>query len=368
MIGMNQIKKRLLNGILIGLAIGLVIVIVVIIISSSIVKGYKEGTNKNFLADYTGLVVTFTRDIIQGEKITSDMLQTARVHKSTMSSDAITNVGSAVGKTAKYNIPQNATAVNSMLSDTIIGVDVRIQEINSVVLPTDLAVNDFVDIRIMYPSGIEYIVIAQKQVKKISGTTIWMDLSEEQQLILNGAIVDSFLTSGTKLYAVQYTDPTTQIKIDSGSSELARQYIKEKLGQELADIDIKSTYVSQKPTTTGEIDVYTEQAPATPQITTTEKMVDMMTKYAIEYRYYIESYNKIEANYQPNAQIIAYMQTNKYIVDQAKAKLSATLRQGIEASIRVFENSNAAGYSSVVSGINSSISEQQSLRNGALGI
>ena len=49
MIGMNQIKKRLLNGILIGLAIGLVFVIITIIISNNIIKGYKEGTNKTFL-------------------------------------------------------------------------------------------------------------------------------------------------------------------------------------------------------------------------------------------------------------------------------------------------------------------------------
>ena len=89
----------------------------------------------------------------------------------------------------------------------------RIQDINALVIPTDLMVNDFVDIRLMYPSGVEYTVLAQKQVTKISGTTIWMDMSEEDTLLLNSAIVDSYLTDGTKLYAVRYTDPTTQIKL-----------------------------------------------------------------------------------------------------------------------------------------------------------
>ena len=172
MIGMNQIKKRLINGILIGLAIGLVFVIITIIISSNIVKGYREGTNKTFLEKYTSNVVTFTRDVVQGETITEDMLQVTTIHINTVPSGAYTSTGAVVGQVAKYNIVRNSTAVSSMVSDRIISQDMRIQEINAITLPTDLVVNDFVDIRIMFPSGIEYTVLAQKQVTKISGTTI----------------------------------------------------------------------------------------------------------------------------------------------------------------------------------------------------
>ena len=93
----------------------------------------------------------------------------------------------------------------------------------------------------------------------------------------------------------------------------------------------------------------------------------MLTQYAIEYRYYIESYNKTEVNYQPNAQVMAYMKENKYVVQQAKDRLNAVARQNIERSVAQFENSNMEGYSSVVSGINASVSAQQSLRNQMLG-
>ena len=372
MIGMNQIKRKLVNGILIGLAIGLVLVIVTIIISSHIVKTYKEGTNKNFLKDYTSEVVTFNRDVVQGEKITEDMLQVTRIHNNTTPSGAITSKASIVGNIVKYNVARNSTAVASMVSDKIVAQDVRIQEINAIVLPIDLAVGDFVDIRIMYPSGVEYTVLAQKQVTDIASSTIWMDMSEADTLMLNSAIVDSYLTDGTKLYAVKYTDPTTQIKLDQTeeAESQAEIYLKKQIGNELAGIksitDVYETEAAPVAEQGTESEVVTEENTAT-TVTATQKILDIVTKYAKEYRYYVESYNKTEADYQPNAQVMARMKTNKYIVDTAKAKLDATIRKSIENSIAAFENSAAESYESVVGGIETSINAQQALRNQTLG-
>lgn len=367
MIGMNQIKRKLINGILIGLAIGLVFVIITIIIANNIVTSYKEGTNKTFLEKYTANVVTFTRDVVQGEKITDDMLQTTTIHINTVPNGAYSSAGALVGKVAKYNIVRNSAAVSGMVADKIITQDMRVQEINAVLLPADLMVNDFVDIRIMYPSGVEYIVLAQKQVMKIVGTTIWMDMSEEDILILNSAIVDSYLTDGTKLYAVRYSDPTTQIKLGESEEAMnqAKLWLKDQLGKELANYTTgaDSYVIENRPT--GEVNIYGETV-TTPVVTAADRIMDIVTNYAIEYRYYIESYNKTEANYQPNAQVMAFMKENQYIVKKAKDKLDAAARQNIERSIALFESSNAESYSNVVSGINSAISGQQSLREQAL--
>ena len=51
----------------------------------------------------------------------------------------------------------------------------------------------------MFANGTDYIVLAGKQVNKISGQTMWFSLKEDERLILNSAIVDSFLSKGTKL-------------------------------------------------------------------------------------------------------------------------------------------------------------------------
>ena len=167
MIGMNQIKKRLFRGILIGLAIGIVGVLITYFYMNSIVETYKDGTNENFLRDYTSEVVILTRDVVQGEKITIDMLTTATIHKKTAATAAITNPYLIVGKTAKYNLARNSTALDGMFATELVSQDTRIQEVASVMLPLDLVEGDYVDIRIMYPSGVEYIVVAQKQVEKI---------------------------------------------------------------------------------------------------------------------------------------------------------------------------------------------------------
>lgn len=341
MIGMNQIKKRLINGILIGLGVGLIGVIVTILITSNVIKGYREGTNEDFLNDYTVNVINLTRAVVQGETITNDMLVTTRIHKNTAPAGAILFPGQIVGKIAKYNLAANTTAVEGMFADKLLTEDVRIQEINAVILPTDLVERDYIDIRIMYPSGVEYIVLAQKQVSKIYGTTIWMDMSEEDTLMLNSAIVDSYLTDGAKLYAVRYSDPTTQIKLDGNTQIVeAENYIKTKIASEVNRIGVNLSE---------------------------QQLTDLISKYAIEYRYYIESFNKVEVNYQPNSQVMAYMAQNEYIVDKARERLNLTERQSIERNIALFESSNSGAYASVVSGIVSSINQQQSLRNGLLG-
>lgn len=341
MIGMNQIKQRLIRGILIGLAIGIVGMVGIFFYMNGIVQTYKDGTNENFLRDYTSKVVILTRDVVQGEKITSDMLNTVTIHKNTAATSAITNPYEIIGKTAKYNLAQNSTALSGMFASELVSQDTRIQEVGSVKLPLDLVEGDYVDIRIMYPSGVEYIVVAQKQVQKIYGSVAWLNLTEEEILLLNSAMVDSYLTMGSKLYAVRYADPTTQIKVGS-EEELAKaeEYIKKKITDDITRMGASATV---------------------------EELSEMIKTYAIEYRYYIESYNKIEVNYQPNAEVMNFMRKNPYVVEKAKARLDSQVRESIEASIERFEaDSGEEGYEQLVEGLITSIEVIEELRGSLL--
>lgn len=394
MIGMNQIKKRLIHGILIGLGVGIVGIIIVLVVTNSIIKGYEEGTSEKFNQQYMTQVVTFNRDVIQGETVTADMIQTANIPLTTLPMGAYTNSGALVGQVVKYNVPRNVAIISSMLANYIVGADVRIQEINAIVLPSDLSIGEYVDIRLMMPSGIEYIVLAQKQVDDIVGDTIKLDLSEEEILTLNGAIVDSYLTDGSKLYAVKYTDPTTQIKISTEEMADARTYIAEKLAAELIEKGaiaentvetvetvetIVDAVVNDVTAATDDGTVLTPATDTTETITvpadkyifststlTADELLELISKYAIEYRYYVESFNKVEANYQPNSELMSYMKTHTYILDTAKERLNADIRRGMEASILNFENNTGDAYQNVVSGIESSVSTQKALRGAAL--
>ena len=218
MIGMSQIKKKTIQGIIIGASIGVVGIGLTLWWAISTIKTYENGTNKKFLANFTKQVPVLTRPVTQGEVITDDIVTTANIHVNTVP-DNVADSSDVVNKVAKYNISANIPLTQSMVTDEIISADIRSQEVNTVVMPSDLDELDYVDVRIMYPNGTDYIVLAQKQVEKIAGQTMWLNLAEDERLLLNSAIVDSFLHQGTKLYATKYADSESQIKVESAIDE-----------------------------------------------------------------------------------------------------------------------------------------------------
>ena len=378
MIGMSQIRKRLIYGILIGVGIGVIGIVITLIWSLNVVSSYKEGTNKDYIANYTTEIVMLNKDVIQGETITDDMLTTARVHVSSAPADQA-GYG-AVGKIAKYNIPANIPLVNSMFGENIVTIDERIQEVSSVMLPTGLVEGEYIDIKIKMASGLEYVVLPQIKVERIFGTTVWLYLNEEELYLLNSAIVDTYLSDGVTLYGVRYVDPTTQIKIDDDAADLAKLKLSKKIEEDVANGTVALT-LPKEITDNGEETVEDEvtnvdtdnnvdnekTTEETPEyINFSDNLTDLILKYAIEYRYYVESYNTVDRTYEPSEIIMAHMKANKYITEEAKASLSADVRRKIEENLEQFKNTSGETYESAVSGLENQISTQQALRNSTL--
>lgn len=119
---------------------------------------------------------------------------------------------------AKVNMKAKTLLTPELVSksDNKVADDVRRQEYNIFTLPMDLATGDYVDARLMLPTGEDYIVVAKKEVEipNISGTdsedTIWINLREDEILSLSSAIVDAFYTKGAKLYLTKYTEAGMQ--------------------------------------------------------------------------------------------------------------------------------------------------------------
>lgn len=102
-------------------------------------------------------------------------------------------------------------------SDAIVTDDVRRQEYNMIVLPADLLTDDYIDIRLMLPSGQDFIVVSKSQVEvpqNGDGTyvadTIWINLRQDEILSLSSAIVEAYGIQGAKLYATKYPEPGIQ--------------------------------------------------------------------------------------------------------------------------------------------------------------
>jgi len=120
---------------------------------------------------------------------------------------------------AKVNMNMNTVITPEFVvqSDEIITDDVRQQQYNMIVLPMDLMTNDYIDIRLMTPSGQDFIVISKAQVDipmNADGTyvtdTIRVNLREDEILAMSSAIVEAYGLSGSKLYATKYVDPANQ--------------------------------------------------------------------------------------------------------------------------------------------------------------
>ena len=119
---------------------------------------------------------------------------------------------------AKVDMNANTLITTELLSksDNMVQDDMRKQEYNMVVLPMDLTTGDYIDIRLMLPSGQDYIVVSKKEVEipVIGGVdsedTIWVNLSEDEILHMSCAIVEAYQINGAKLYATKYTEPGMQ--------------------------------------------------------------------------------------------------------------------------------------------------------------
>lgn len=340
MIGMSQIKKKTIQGIVIGASVGIVVAVGVSVFSFFTIKSYKDGTNKNYIKNYTTPVVVLKRNVVQGEIITADMVETVNVNNRTVPTGVVSS-GSVVGLSAKYNIAAKVPITGDMVSDEVVAADVRDVEINTVLMPSDLVEGDTVDIRIMYPNGTDYIVLAQKNIDKIYDTTFWMKLSEDEIQLLNSAVVDSFLNSGSKLYALRYTDSDAQVKTSSDIESETKGYLEtviEKDWDELKKMDV------------------TEAA---------TKLYD----YIYKYKNFANASTKTTQNYQPNTYVMSVMKSNQYLLKNASTELSrlnAESRSTIESGIKNYKSQNSDDYENVVTGAQQSIIMQQTERENLL--
>ena len=119
---------------------------------------------------------------------------------------------------AKVAMKANTVITSSFIarSDEIETDDVRTQEYNMIVLPTDLVTGDYVDIRLMLPGGQDFIVTSKKMVTipEANGgylaDTIQVKMREDEILSMSNAIVEAYRIDGAKLYVTKYTTPGIQ--------------------------------------------------------------------------------------------------------------------------------------------------------------
>ena len=157
-------------------------------------------------------IVVTTADLKAGDRIQKQNIAVAFVSKQGAPANAITDPGQLIGKIVKINIGKSTPLTSSMVyAEEATPRDLRSKEYSVVQLPTKLQQGDFVDVRIGFPNGNDYIVLSKKKVEDLAGTTVWYNINESEILAMSSAIVDAYL-QGARLYAISYADPYMQDK------------------------------------------------------------------------------------------------------------------------------------------------------------
>ena len=117
-----------------------------------------------------------------------------------------------LGTTAIVDIYEGMTVMSNMVTPIEIETDTREYEMQVVNLMVDQHENDYVDIRIMFPDGSDYLVLPKKQIKNLSLTecVFWTYLNEEEILRIASATIDAYTITGTKIYATRYVENNLQ--------------------------------------------------------------------------------------------------------------------------------------------------------------
>lgn len=272
----NPMQRKARNSFLLGMLVMLLIagVIIALLIMQLMNKMKKEQEELKAMVN----AYVLTQDVSSGQVITTDMLDKQEVNRNLVPSNATSNLSlienyalqdkegndiytkydnnsnptlyikkdgreyevqkeeetdnyyitknnnkeylelNSVPLVAKVTMKKNTLITTELLSksDNLVQDDVRRQEYNMVVLPMDLQTGDYIDIRIMLPSGQDYIVVAKKEIEipDIGGVdsedTIWMNLSEDEILHMSCAIIDAYQIKGAKIYATKYTEAGMQ--------------------------------------------------------------------------------------------------------------------------------------------------------------
>lgn len=212
----NPMQRKARNSFLLGMLIMLLITGIIIgFLGFQLVKIKKEEQKEK-----ASLVTVYVlnKNLRSGEEFSQSDLKTTQVIKSNAPTDYLTPSDLGEKNMAKISLTKGIVLSKEMIytENNEIGKDVRKQEYNMLILPTDLETGEFIDIRLSLPSGQDYIVVSKKKVEipNIGGVdstdTIWINLSEDEILSMSNAIYDAYKVKGSLLYVNRYTEAGLQ--------------------------------------------------------------------------------------------------------------------------------------------------------------
>lgn len=161
------------------------------------------------------LAYTAKTDIPAGSAVTEDNVSLVTISSSMDKNLYISK--DDLGKIAVVDITAGQAVNKNMIGSDLVS-SLRECQYALFTLNSNLKIDDFVDVRIMYPNGENYTVLPKKCVKGINHETndIYFWLDEADIMDISSAIVDVYMHEGTILYTTKY--------IEDGQNALEKTY------------------------------------------------------------------------------------------------------------------------------------------------
>lgn len=176
--------------------------------NSEIIKGYEAQIEalENSVGEQKILTYLPIKDLKYGSKLEKELFEKVEITSSIGADNYITEED--FGKYANTNLVQGLPVMKHMVAVDEIKDSTREEEFNMIYLPRNLRLGQYVDVRIRFPNGEDYIVLPKKKIQEIDKerNIIYCHLDAEEILRISSGIVDAYLVKGAMLYTVSYVD------------------------------------------------------------------------------------------------------------------------------------------------------------------
>lgn len=161
---------------------------------------------------YVSLFV-LTEDVVAGEELTASMLAERRAQSAEdLSLAQSLTMDDLLGKRLKLSLTKGAALSRDVVYEgEPVSEDERRVELTELFWPKTLRENEFVDVRIVFPNGEDYLVVKHKRVYRLirdeedEVLAVELRFLEEELLRYQAALVDTKAYEDTRLYALQYS-------------------------------------------------------------------------------------------------------------------------------------------------------------------
>lgn len=130
-----------------------------------------------------------------GQEITEDLIVEQSI-PSSFKNDSFATIEDLVGLYSKVAITPGTPITKDMVMSEEVVDSMREVDISGNRWPIGLKEGDYVDLRITYPRGEDFIVLSHKRVMSITEQTLKVHMTEEEQHLYQAALVDYYLSRG----------------------------------------------------------------------------------------------------------------------------------------------------------------------------